>query len=149
MVAVLENDVANFLKKVPIDEMILGIGDVARVTGVSTSQLRYWERKGYIQSSELTEGGNRKFSYKTVIQVKQIKQFLDQGYTLSSAVARARKRGVYAEVLHSFFEQRFIRLTADDHQETIDLGIFDPEPAYHLVAYRQDNSWRFRLDPAK
>lgn len=140
-----KTDIAKFMKKVPIDEMILGIGDVARVTGVSPSQLRYWERKGYVHSAEVTGGGNRKFSYKTVIEIRQIKTFLDEGYTLSSAVQRAQKRSVYAEVLRSFFEERFMALTAGE-QTTIDLGVFDPEPTKRLIAYRQEEQWHFRLD---
>ncbi|MGY5340131.1 MerR family transcriptional regulator [Levilactobacillus spicheri] len=147
----LKENFAKFMKKMPLDEMVLGIGDVARVTGVSQSQLRYWERKGYIQTSELADGGNRKFTYKTALQVKQIKMLLDEGYTLVSAVARARKRGVYAETLRSFFEERFNAITVDDdqHEATIDLGVFDPDPSQHLITYRRADQWHFRLGPAE
>lgn len=139
------NEMKEFMKKIPIDDLQLGIGDVAEATGVSQSQLRYWERKGYIQSLETTNRGNHKFTYKTVMQVKQIQLFMDDGYTLSSAVARARKRGAYMDLLRSFFEQRFEGMTAEDGAK-IDLGPFDPEPTKHLVAYCQDQQWRFRLD---
>jgi len=141
----IRDDVAKLMKKVPIDAMILGIGDVARATGVSQSQLRYWERKGYIESQGTPNGGNRKFSYKTVIQVEQIKTFLDEGYTLTAAVARARKRKAYADVLRSFFEERFTQLEIDDDQAMIDLGVFDPEPTKHLVAYQAAGRWQFKL----
>jgi len=30
------------LKKIPIENLIFGIGDVAAATGVSQSQIRYW-----------------------------------------------------------------------------------------------------------
>ena len=140
---------ANFMKKIPIDDLILGIGDVARVTGVSPSQLRYWERKGYIRSTEVTAGGNRKFAYRTVIQVRQIKAFLDDGYTLASAVTRARQRGVYAGMLRSFFEQRFDQIAINDDQTAIlDLGPFDPDPSVHLLADQRAGQWHFRLGRA-
>lgn len=139
------NDMADMMKKTPIDSVTLGIGDVARATGITQSKLRYWESKGYIQSHSVTDNSNRKFTYKTILQVQLIKSYLDDGYTLTSAVQRARQRGVYLDALRSFFEDRFVHMDVTTERATIDLGRFDPDPTKHLVAQRDDEQWRFRL----
>lgn len=133
------------LKKIPIENLIFGIGDVAAATGVSQSQIRYWESKGYIRSEVVNGSKNRKFSYKTVIKVEQIKSFLDNGYTLVGAAKQAKRRDDYFDTLRSFFENRFEGMTVTDGQAEIDMGPFDPEPGKHLIAQRTDNKWQFKL----
>lgn len=140
------NDMADMMKKTPIDSVTLGIGDVARATGITQSKLRYWESKGYIKSHPVTDNSNRKFTYKTILQVQLIKSYLDDGYTLTSAVQRARQRGVYLDALRSFFEDRFVHMDVTDACAAIDLGKFDPDPTKHLVAQRVNNQWRFQLE---
>jgi MerR family redox-sensitive transcriptional activator SoxR len=141
----MNEDVSNLLKKMPIETLILGIGDVAAATGVSQSQVRYWESKGYIHSESSSDGKNRKFSYKTVLKVQQIKTFLDDGYTLAGAVKQAQRRGAYFETLRSFFEGRFVSMAVDTEHTEINLGNFDPEPGKDLVAERIDDKWQFKL----
>ena len=34
------------------NQLKISMSEVSRVTGVSTSQLRYWEKKGYIRSEQ-------------------------------------------------------------------------------------------------
>lgn len=136
------------LKNVPIENLIFGIGDVASATGVSQSQIRYWESKGYISSEVVKGSKNRKFSYKTVIKVQHIKVFLDDGYTLVGAAKQAQKRDEYFDTLRTFFESRFEGMEINDGQAEIDMGPFDPEPGKHLIAQRIDNKWQFKLiDP--
>ena len=79
------------------------MSEVARVTRVSTSQLRYWEKKGYIKSEQDEQNKNHYFSFPTIFQVLTIKVFLDQGFTLAMAVKKERKR----RELHKIFT-RFI-----------------------------------------
>ncbi|WP_125581649.1 MerR family transcriptional regulator [Levilactobacillus cerevisiae] len=141
----MEEDAANLLKKMPIEKLILGIGDVAAATGVSQSQIRYWESKGYIHSEASSDGKNRKFSYKTVLKVQQIKTYLDDGYTLVGAAKLSHKRGTYFDMLRSFFEGRFVTMAVTDEQTQINLGTFDPEPDKDLVAERIDGKWTFKL----
>ncbi|WP_143461795.1 MerR family transcriptional regulator [Levilactobacillus enshiensis] len=136
------------LKKIPIENLIFGIGDVAAATGVSQSQIRYWESKGYIRSEVVKGSKNRKFSYKTLFKVQHIKNFLDDGFTLVGAAKQAQKRDEYFDTLRSFFESRFAGLEINDGQAEIDMGRFDPEPGKHLIAQRTDNKWQFKLiDP--
>jgi len=141
----MNEDASNLLKRMPIEKLILGIGDVAAATGVSQSQIRYWEGKGYIHSESSSDGKNRKFSYKTVLKVQQIKTYLDDGYTLAGAAKQSQRRGAYFETLRSFFEGRFVAMDVDAEAAQINLGRFDPEPGKDLVAERINDKWQFKL----
>lgn len=73
------------------DDMLVGISELSKVTGVSPRQIRYWEQKGFISSTG-EKSGNRKFKLPMVIKVEIIKHFLDEGYTLTAAVNKAQER---------------------------------------------------------
>lgn len=90
-------------KMIASKQLKINMSEVARVTGVSTSQLRYWEKKGYIKSEQDEQNKNHYFSFSTIFQVLTIKVFLDQGFTLAMAVKKERKR----RELHKIFT-RFI-----------------------------------------
>ncbi|MFR0575923.1 MerR family transcriptional regulator [Limosilactobacillus reuteri subsp. suis] len=90
-------------KMIASKQLKISMSEVARVTGVSTSQLRYWEKKGYIKSEQDEQNKNHYFSFPTIFQVLTIKAFLDQGFTLAMAVKKERKR----RELHKIFT-RFI-----------------------------------------
>ena len=64
------------------NDIKIGMTELAKVTGVSPSQLRYWERKGYICSQQDQQNKNHHFSILTAYQVRTIKFYLDEGYTL-------------------------------------------------------------------
>lgn len=90
-------------KMIASKQLKISMSEVACVTGVSTSQLRYWEKKGYIKSEQDEQNKNHYFSFPTIFQVLTIKVFLDQGFTLAMAVKKERKR----RELHKIFT-RFI-----------------------------------------
>ena len=90
-------------KMIASKQLKISMSEVARVTGVSTSQLRYWEKKGYIKSEQDEQNKNHYFSFSTIFQVLTTKVFLDQGFTLAMAVKKERKR----RELHKIFT-RFI-----------------------------------------
>ncbi|MGO3728834.1 MAG: MerR family transcriptional regulator, partial [Enterococcus viikkiensis] len=73
------------------DDLLVGISELSKVTGVSPRQIRYWEQKGYIHSAG-EKSGNRQFKLPMVIKVEIIKHFLDEGYTLTVAVEKAKER---------------------------------------------------------
>jgi DNA-binding transcriptional MerR regulator len=73
-------------------EKTYSIGDTAKMTGVSQKQIRNWEAKGYIKSSERVVSGNRAYRRFTLAQVEtisKIKDHLEQGYTLAVSVKKA------------------------------------------------------------
>ena len=61
-------------KMIASKQLKISMSEVARVTGVSTSQLRYWEKKGYIKSEQDEQNKNHYFSFSTIFQVLTIKE---------------------------------------------------------------------------
>ena len=61
---------------------------MAKLAGVTHKQLRHWEARGYISPPTRVVMGDRAYRYYSqtqLEQVKEIKRFLDEGYTLSFA----------------------------------------------------------------
>lgn len=70
--------------------LIIGIGEVSELTGVSQRQLRYWQEKGAVGT--LNEKGNttRRFDYYAFRKIKLIKNYMDVGgMTLDEAATAA------------------------------------------------------------
>ena len=70
----------------------LPLSEMARVAGASARQIRYWEKKGYITSHQAQKNQNHKFNFFSLLKVMEIKEFLDEGYTLQAAVEKQRER---------------------------------------------------------
>lgn len=83
---------SSFLDSPILSRIVVGIGEVSEITGVSARQLRYWESKGIISSIGDNSGSNRKYDYSNIEKVVLIKDFLDQGYTLEAAAKRMESR---------------------------------------------------------
>ncbi|WP_137597256.1 MerR family transcriptional regulator [Paucilactobacillus kaifaensis] len=130
-------------------ELQLGIGDLAHVTGVSQSQLRYWESKNYIQSIKTSESKNRKYSLKTIGEVHFIKNFLDEGFTLTAAVKKAEKRKEFINFMRKVIIDRFEALTEVDGHPAIDLGPLEGQSDQNIFAILIDQEIILRLLPAK
>ena len=85
-----ENDLSfdfEFLARV-----IVGIGEVSKITGIPTRQIRYWEDKGIISSLTEEEGKNRRYDYQNIKKMLLIKELLDEGYTLDASAEKVKKR---------------------------------------------------------
>jgi DNA-binding transcriptional MerR regulator len=62
------------------------------MTGVTQKQIRNWEAKGYIPEANRVVSGiraYRRFTLPQVENIRRIKAYLDEGYTLSAAAQRA------------------------------------------------------------
>lgn len=70
-----------------LERLELGIGQAARLCGVSIRQLSYWTDKGIIKPA--AQGSSRTYDYSAILKVCLIKQGLDHGYSLEGAVAEA------------------------------------------------------------
>ena len=71
-----------------------GIGEACRLTGLSEGQLRRWQDLNYIDEVERVVCGERayrRYSEANITQIKEIKSYLDQGYTLAVSVEKASK----------------------------------------------------------
>lgn len=77
----------NLLKR-----LIVGIGEVAEITGVPQRQIRYWEEKGFIHSVKDGEGSIRRFNYLSIKKIILIKELLDDGFTLDAAAKKVESR---------------------------------------------------------
>jgi DNA-binding transcriptional MerR regulator len=71
------------------------IGDTSKMTGVTQKQIRNWEACGYIEEAERNVCGERAYRRFTPDQVKvirEIKEYLDKGFTLAYASGLTRNR---------------------------------------------------------
>ncbi len=70
----------------------LSSSDVTRKLNISLRQLYYWELKGIVKPRLISMGSRefKRYSNKDFETLRQIKDFLDQGYTLTSAVQRVQ-----------------------------------------------------------
>lgn len=75
-----------------LDNLVVGIGEVAQITGIPTRKIRYWEDKGIVTSLTGEEGKNRRYDYKNIKKILLIKELLDEGYTLDASVEKVKKR---------------------------------------------------------
>ena len=70
------------------------IGDVSDMTGATKRQLRLWEERGYIPPSTRLECGEksyRQYDVEMVDQIRRVKKYVDDGYTLKVAARKARQ----------------------------------------------------------
>jgi DNA-binding transcriptional MerR regulator len=77
-----------------IREKAYSIGEAARICGVTEKQIRHWEEKGHMPSLQRVICGKRsyrQFGEVELKQIRKIKKYLDEGFTLASA---AKKAGV-------------------------------------------------------
>ncbi|MFB9844521.1 MerR family transcriptional regulator [Mucilaginibacter ginsenosidivorans] len=75
-----------------LNRLIVGIGEVAQLTGIPARQIRYWEDKGIIASITEEEGKNRRYNYENIKKILLIKELLDEGYTLDAAATKIQAR---------------------------------------------------------
>ncbi|MFQ5628917.1 MAG: MerR family transcriptional regulator [bacterium] len=68
-----------------------GSSVVTKQLGISLRQLYYWELKGIVQPRVISKGSRefKRFSLEDIETLKMVKTYLDEGYTLTSAVERA------------------------------------------------------------
>lgn len=140
-----------FRKIFKSDDIKIGMTELAKVTGVSPSQLRYWERKGFIHSQQDQQNKNHHFSLMTAYQVRTIKFYLDQGYTLQVAVEKERERRALGKVFRHFITDRIQSIDQDDDGDgLVMLGRLDDDPTKEVYArVDRDGQTTLHLRPAQ
>lgn len=88
-----------------LEKLIVGIGEVAEITGVPIRKLRYWEAKGIIQSSTDQSGKTRRYNIENIKKIIMLVELLAEGYTLDAAAEKVNKRLIKMEILLSRFLQ--------------------------------------------
>ena len=80
------------------------IGEAARICGVTEKQIRHWEEKGHMPSPQRVICGKRsyrQFGEAELKQIRKIKKYLDEGFTLASAAKKAASTLKVKEVLEN------------------------------------------------
>ena len=78
-----------------LSKLIVGIGEVAEMTGIPQRQLRYWQDKGIIKTvTEHGKASTRRFNYIEIKKILLIKELIDEGFTLDAAAKKVEKRMV-------------------------------------------------------
>lgn len=96
-------------------QLIVGIGEVAEITGIPIRQLRYWEEKGIIKSLTEQEGKNRRYDYVNIKKALLIKIHLEEGFTLEGANTKVSKQMSDMEGIFKRLKQAAIK-PEDDNQ---------------------------------
>ncbi|WP_057903821.1 MerR family transcriptional regulator [Loigolactobacillus bifermentans] len=130
------------------DRFILGIGQISEMTGVSPRQLRYWEKRGYIQPLAKKDGETRQYKAKTVVTILGIKHFLDEGYTLQAAVKKMTVYDQQIHKLHQFIRRSYHGVVKIDGHNAVDLGFFDLEQTQRLYGILDSDKVYYQVLPA-
>ena len=124
-----------FRKMFVHEKLLISMTELSQAGGVSPSQIRYWERKGYIASEQEQQHKSHKYSMTTLVQVAGIKYFLDEGYTLPVAVKKQEEHCDMSRALKHFIADRLLDLERPaDGATLINLGPLDDDPQKEIVA---------------
>lgn len=127
------------------DDLLVGISELSKVTGVSPRQIRYWEQKGYIESTG-EKSGNRKFRLPMVIKVEIIKHFLDEGYTLIAAVDKACERQENIHQAKILLRDVFKGVQqVGDRYTVIRLDDFTNKEGFYLIRDNDENQTTYQM----
>ena len=135
---------SDFLKQIfANDNVLVGISELSKMCDLSPRQLRYWEQKGYIQSVEEKAGSPvaRKYRLFMVVKVQLIKNYMDQGDSLSKAVEKAEQKFTLVRSFRQLFKQGNIQLKVlDDNVVFIIFGPMENEEKYFVVKFDQSSN---------
>lgn len=133
---------------IDLSQLRFQIGELSKMAGVSTRQLRYWEKKEFISANE--RGGDqeaRVFGFKVYIKVSLIKRYLDEGYTLAAANEKSKSTIDDAIWFHHFFDQSFRGIETIDGKRAINLGFFDQAQNQILYGFNEDGHITYEVRP--
>ncbi|GKT04597.1 MerR family transcriptional regulator [Furfurilactobacillus sp. WILCCON 0119] len=126
--------------------LIFGIGELSKMTGTSTRQLRYWESKGYLQSKErIDEKAAREYGYDAFLKASGIKLMLDEGYTLAASVERTEVLMNEAKGIRNFLLDAYHGMVTENGHHVLDLGYFDQAHTKRLFAYSEDHTIHYEV----
>jgi DNA-binding transcriptional MerR regulator len=71
--------------------VIVGIGEVANITGVPQRKIRYWDEKGLIEPVDKTST-YRQYDYLNIKKIVMMQELLEEGYRLDMASRKVNER---------------------------------------------------------
>lgn len=139
----------NFAKLVNISNLRFQIGELSKMTGVSTRQLRYWEQKKFIAANERdADQEARVFDFRMYIKVSLIKHYLDEGYKLTAANKKSSTTIDDALWFHTFFRNSFQGLEMIDGKRAVNLGFFDQAQNKVLYGFNEGDKIKYEIRDA-
>ena len=88
-----------------VQQKTYSIGEAARICGVTEKQIRHWEQKNHIPKAQRVICGKRSYRQFTETDfnvIHKIREYLDEGYTLSTAAKKAAEEiSTRKEVKHN------------------------------------------------
>ncbi|MTV82088.1 MerR family transcriptional regulator [Secundilactobacillus folii] len=131
---------------ISFDKLVFRIGELSRMTEVSSRQLRYWEQRGYISAMTRNDQNKaRVYDFHTFIEVRIIKRLLDEGYRLPAAVERMRNIDSEMVLARHFFQEAFQGVEIIDGKAMLNLGNFDDEQTQTLYGLYEDGKVRYQV----
>lgn len=131
------------------ETLVFRIGELSRMTEVSSRQLRYWEQRGYIQAMARNDQNKaRVYNFHTFIQVRIIKRLLDEGYRLPAAVERMHSIDEEMGMVRQFFSNSFQGVEIEDGQTMFNLGYFDDDETQILYGTYDGDRVRYLVRSA-
>lgn len=114
-------------------DLSIGIGEASRITGASSAQLRYWEKKGLIDTIQHQNGGNKRYNLKNLMKIIAIKYYIDNGYTLAKASDVIKSHCDVSSAIRTFIFNRLIDIQNEDKTVKLNFGKFDNDDNCYLI----------------
>lgn len=112
----------------------ISLKELSEASAVSPSQIRYWEKKGYIKSIQQQKNQSHYYTIHTLMIVLGIKHYLNEGYTLAAAYEKEQAmRGVFRALRSLNARVEKVEKT-DDGEVVVDLGKLDDHPHQRVIA---------------
>ncbi|WP_268912171.1 MerR family transcriptional regulator [Lentilactobacillus sp. SPB1-3] len=124
----------NFVERLKSLHISIGIGETSRITGATTTQIRYWEKKGLISSVRRADGTNKRYTLKSIVSIVFIKTQLDEGYTLAKAADEVKQYLKNSDALELLLSSRLETITAEGETAVFDFGPIDNMPNSKILA---------------
>jgi len=109
-------------------EPLYNIGVVTRMTGVSMATLRAWERRYNFPESERTAGGHRLYSERDVLQLRWVKERIQDGMQTAQAINALRHQESTGRLVQSVQANATYDTLSDGtgiHLEILQRQLFD------------------------
>ena len=108
-------------KEKPIEKLYYSIGEVAKMFGVNTSLIRFWEKEFDLIKPTKNKKGNRLFTQQDVDNFHKIFHLVkEKGYTLAGAKEKLSVREETNLEMEVIFKLQKIKAFLLDMKETLD-----------------------------
>ncbi len=127
------------------DNVMLSFRDAARAGKVTTAQLRYWVKSGYLHTVA-AENGTPKLPYDQLIDIRMIKHYLDEGFTLAVATKKAGEEKALANSLRQLFIDGIQGVSHQGETTVFDLGPLADDPTHHVYCLERAGKLSYTLN---